>query len=65
MPYDGKLLARARAKLEQRRAANLSEQRRRQRMVYAELPELERIDADMRRQMAVLVRLTVSRRRDI
>ncbi len=65
MPYDGKLLARARAKLEQRRAANLSEQRRRQRMVYAELPELERIDADMRRQMAELVRLTVSRRPDI
>lgn len=65
MPYDGKLLARARAKLEERRAANLAEQRRRRRMVYHELPELERIDADMRRQMAELVRLTVSRRPDI
>lgn len=65
MPYDGKLLAKARAELENIRARNLAEQQRRQRAVYAALPEVERIDAQMRGQMAELVRLTISRRPDL
>ena len=64
MPYDGKLLARARARLETIRTENREEQRRRQAAVYARLPEIERLDAAMRGQMLELVRLTVARRPD-
>lgn len=65
MPYDGKLLARARTELESIKANNLAEQQRRQRRVYARLPELESIDTQMRAGMAELVRLTIARRPDI
>ena len=65
MPYDGKLLARAREQLEQRRAANQAEQQRRLSTVYARVPEIQRIDLTMRAQMAELVRLTISRRPDL
>ena len=61
MTYDGKLLARARAELEKRRAANRDEQLRRQDAVYARLPELRAIDAQLRAQMAELVRLTIAK----
>lgn len=65
MPYDGKILARARTELENIRANNIAEQQRRQHKVYARLPELERIDTEMRAGMAELVRLTIARRPDI
>ena len=65
MPYDGKLLARAREQLEQRRAANQAEQQRRLAAAYARSPEIQRIDTQMRAQMAELVRLTLSRRPDL
>ena len=65
MPYDGKLLAQARTDLEQRRADNLAEQQRRIADVYARAPEIEQIDRRLRRQMAELVRLTVSHAPDL
>lgn len=65
MAYDGKLLARARAELDNIRAANQAEQQRRRTVVYARLPEIERIDNSLRSHMAELVRLTVSRRDDL
>lgn len=65
MPYDGKLLAKAREALEQRRAENAAEHQRRLSQVYARDPEIERIDLRLRRQMAELVRLTVSRAPDL
>ncbi len=65
MAYDGKLLARARAELENIKAGNAEERQRRERTVYARLPEVERIDASMRAQMSELVRLTISRAPDI
>ncbi|MBR5343497.1 MAG: ATP-binding protein [Oscillospiraceae bacterium] len=65
MPYDGKMLARAREALDQIRADNLAEQQRRIASVYARDPEIEQIDLRLRRQMAELVRLTVSRAPDL
>lgn len=65
MAYDGKLLARARNELDKTRAANQAEQQRRRGLVYARLPEVERIDSSLRSQMTELVRLTISRRRDL
>lgn len=61
MAYDGKLLARARDALEKRREENRAEQRRRTERVYAAAPEIREYDLQLRRQMAELVRLTVSR----
>lgn len=65
MAYDGKLLARARARLEQRQENNQSEQRRRLAEVYAKVPPVAEIDASMRAQMAQLVRVTISRAPDM
>lgn len=65
MAYDGKLLARARNQLDQLRAANQAEQQRRKGLVYARLPEVERIDSTLRSQMTELVRLTIGRRGDL
>lgn len=65
MPYDGKLLAQARAELEQRRQDNRAEERRRLEAVYARAPEVEQIDRRLRRQMAELVRLTMARTPDL
>lgn len=65
MAYDGKLLARARAQLDNIKSDNLAEQQRRLRSLYLRLPEIESIDAQMRSQMTELVRLTISRRPDI
>lgn len=61
MAYDGKLLARARDALERQREDNRAEQRRRMDSVYARVPEIREYDLRLRRQMAELVRLTVSR----
>ena len=65
MAYDGKLLARARVRLEQQRSDNQAEQQRRLSSVYLRVPEIQRIDQRMRQQMAELVRLTVGRRPDM
>ena len=62
MAYDGKLLARARERLEQQREDNLAEHQRRLERVYARVPEIREIDAARRGQMAKLVSLTLSRR---
>lgn len=64
MAYDGKLLARARERLEQQRQDNLDEQQRRLERVYARVPEIREIDAARRSHMAKLVSLTLSRRAD-
>ena len=65
MPYDGKLLAKARTQLEQQRADNAAEQQRRVRLVYARDPEIEQMDLRLRRQMTDLVRLTMSHAPDL
>ena len=65
MPYDGKILARAREQLERRRAANQAEQQRRLSVAYARVPEIQQIDMRMRAQMAELVRLTLTHRSDL
>lgn len=59
MPYDGQLLARARAQLEKNRAENEAEHNRRVRVCYAHIPELSRIDGEMRAQMRELLKLTI------
>ena len=61
MAYDGKLLARARVQLDKIRAANADEHMRRIDEMYAKVPELEQLEAQMRSQMTELVRLTLSR----
>ena len=61
MPYDGKLLARARAQLDTIRAENQAEHQRRLAAVYGRIPRIEQIDQELRQQMLELVRLTVAR----
>lgn len=61
MAYDGKLLARARLRLQDIKSENQAEQYRRQAEVYARVPEIQRLDGEMREQMTELVRITVSR----
>ena len=65
MAYDGKLLARARLRLEEQKSRNEAEHQRRRSEVYGKVPEIARIDAMMRGQMTQLVRLTVSRAGDL
>ncbi len=65
MTYDGKLLAKARGKLEEIKAENLAEQHRRLAMVYSRIPEIESIDSRMRAQMTELVRVTIARKADV
>ena len=60
MAFDGKLLARARTQLDLIRSDNLAEHQRRLSLVYARVPEIQRMDETMRRQMTELVRLTIS-----
>ena len=48
MALDGKLLARARERLAERRAANADELARREREVYAAVPEIRQTDALLR-----------------
>ena len=63
MPYDGKLLARARRRLAERRADNEAELQRRTEAVYARVPQIRQLDLALRRQMAELAKLTLSHRR--
>ena len=48
MPYDGKLLARARGELDDIRSRNRDEMQRRYNEVCARLPEIRNIDAQLR-----------------
>lgn len=61
MPYNGKILGRANARLADIREKNRAEQERRLKAVYAAVPEIERIDAELRTQVSALLRLAVSR----
>jgi DNA replication protein len=65
MSYDGKLLARARGELDNIRAKNREEQQRRLLTVYAKVPEIRSIDAQLRAQMAQLVKLTIGKGPDL
>ena len=65
MPYDGQLLARARAQLEKNRAENEAEHNRRVRVCYARIPELSRLDGEMRSQMRELLKLTIQHPADM
>lgn len=65
MAYDGKLLARARLRLQDIKSENQDEQYRRQAEVYARVPEIQRLDSEMREQMTELVRITISRPADM
>ncbi len=64
MAYDGKLLARARERLERQREENREEQRRHIDRAYARVPEIREIDATMRSQMARLAVLAFSHKSD-
>lgn len=65
MKYDGKLLAKARGRLEEIKANNQAEQNRRLSLIYSRIPEIESIDSRMRAQMAELVRVTIARKGDV
>lgn len=65
MPYDGKILARARNELEKIREGNKAEVRRRHDTVYSRVARIAEIDGRMREQMAELVRMTIAKRPDI
>ena len=65
MPYDGKLLAKAREQLEKLRAENEAEHQRRLDRVYTAVPEIDRIDRRMRAQMLEIARLTLKKSADI
>ncbi len=65
MPYNGKLLARARDRLSEIRSKNLETQQRRIDEVYRKVPEISELDRQMRSQMTQLVRLTISRSPDV
>lgn len=64
MAYDGKLLAKARMKLNSVREENNAEKARRERLVYARIPEILDIDMKLRRQMAELMGLILDRSAD-
>lgn len=64
MPYNGKILARANARLAELREQNKAEHDRRLAHVYARVPEIEAIDASLRAQMVELAKLAFSRSPD-
>ena len=61
MDYNGKLLARARARLAEQRERNAAEQRRRMELAYARLPRLRGLDRQLRMQMIDLASLAMAR----
>ena len=60
MDYNGKLLARARARLAKQREDNAALQRRRTEEAYIRLPRLRELDRALRMQMIELARLAMS-----
>lgn len=65
MAYEGRLLALARDELAKIREDNLAEQERRRQRLYRLCPEIADTEAQMRAQMARLVRLTIGRSADM
>lgn len=65
MEHNGKLLARARERLERRREENRAEQERRLELVHARSPRIREIDRELRRQMIELMGLAISHDGDI
>lgn len=61
MALDGKLLARARERLERIRADNESERERRQARTWAGIPRLREIDGQLRRLLGEVIGLTLRR----
>lgn len=61
MSYDGKILARARERLDAVREKNAREHSLRVQEAYAARPEIAEIDAKLRAQMTELVRITLAR----
>ena len=61
MAYDGRLLARARDRLDGIRAKNQAEHQRRLSLVYSRIPRISVIDDKFRSHMAQLVRLTIAK----
>ena len=61
MSYDGKILARARERLDALRGRNAEEHDRRTEECYAACPEIRSCDERMRAQMTELVRITLGR----
>ena len=64
MPYNQRLLAKARADLNEIREANAAEQQRRLETVYHRVPEIAQIDTALRVQMVELAKLAFSRAYD-
>lgn len=60
MPYNKKILGRARSRLADLHQANVDEHARRLRTVYFRIPEVEQIDLRLRSQMIELARLSFS-----
>lgn len=65
MQFDGKLLARARDRLEIEKQKNQAEHTRREREIYRKIPRIEVIDNRLRAHMSELVGITLSRPADI
>lgn len=65
MAIDGKILAKAREKLENIHADNVAEHYLRQERVYSHIPEISRIDQRLRAQMVELVGLTLNKGADL
>jgi len=65
MALDGKLLARARDRLEKIKRENEAEYYRRQALVYSRVPEIRQIDNRLRALMAEVIRLTLKKNGDV
>lgn len=65
MKYDGKLLANARLRIAERKEANEAEHQRRVEEIHQKIPEIARIDGNLRRHMAILVNMTIRREPDL
>ena len=64
MPYNPRILAKARADLNEIRQANAAEHQRRLETIYRRVPEAEQIDTKLRVQMIALAKLAFSRETD-
>lgn len=64
MSLDGKLLAKARERLEEIKAENAAEQERRQARIYAEIPRIKAIDLQLQRLFAQVVGVTLKQHTD-
>ena len=65
MPYDGRILTKARAELERERLENEEEQNRRYRLATSRIEQLGMLESKLRSQMTDLVRVTISKKPDM